>query len=121
MALFGNLSDVPEMSAVEPGEYDCRIVAAKDYETRYSFCVEVVGEDYCPDFWYTLWLPKEDDTVKQRAMTNANIKKFLENLGVDEDIDDLQDFVGVEFSAELGTEADYKNPAMQVNNIKNIT
>ena len=107
MSLFGNLSDIPESGPVEPGEYDLRIVQAKEQSYNSGakailLICEVLDNDNADDIFHKLWLPTDTDTEKKAATKLRMIKEFLDAIGLNpDDVQDPGDFVGIEFTAKL--------------------
>lgn len=122
MGLLPNLSDIKELHAVEPGEYDLRITKAmtQDYDSgakSLTLILEVVGEDTSDDIWHKLWLPVATDTDKKANNKLRMIKDFVDGIGLDSSADlEAEDFKGVTFSGYLDQEPDFRNPE-KVNNI----
>lgn len=113
MGLIPNLSDIPDKSPVEAGEYDLRITKAKETKSkntgRYGcqIIAQIDGEDNASDVFHNLWYGnfkdyQGDDKEKSNTMWRM-VKDFLRALGLDpEDETDESDLVGLEFTAELG-------------------
>lgn len=113
MGLIPNLSDIPDKSPVEAGEYDLRITKAKETKSkntgRYGcqIIAQIDGEDNASNVFHNLWYGnfkdyQGDDKEKSNTMWRM-VKDFLRALGLDpEDETDESDLVGLEFTAELG-------------------
>lgn len=113
MGLIPNLSDIPDKSPVEAGEYDLRITKAKETKSkntgRYGcqIIAQIDGEDNASNVFHNLWYGnfkdyQGDDKEKSNTMWRM-VKDFLRALGLDpEEETDESDLVGLEFTAELG-------------------
>jgi hypothetical protein len=106
-----NLSDIPDLKVVEPGEADLNIKKAKDTESKKTgrtgimLICEFIEEDAAEALIHTLWLPmKGDDETKANTMLRM-LKEFAVGIGLDAD-DDLEtaDFEGVDFTALVDIE-----------------
>jgi hypothetical protein len=110
MSFIPDLSDIPELSPVAPGEYDLRIIQAKETKsnrtgrTGIMMICEIVGEDNAQNLIETMWLPMDsDDEVKKTKMYRM-IKDRLEAIGLPTTGTNVTDFAGAEFSAILDLE-----------------
>lgn len=124
MSLLPNTSDIPELSPVEPGEYDLRIIRAKETQSNRTgrkgimLIHDIIGEDNAEDLIDTIWLPMDtDDEDKKKTMLRM-IKERVLALGLPDDGSvELDDFIGTEFAAILELEdSDFGRR----NNIKRI-
>jgi len=112
MAMIPSLSEIPDRTPVEAGEYDLRITKAKETKSnrtgRYGcmLIIEIDGEDNAETVFHTLWYGnykdyKKDDEEKNNMMWRM-VKDFLRALGLDpEQETDESDLVGLEFTAML--------------------
>jgi len=112
MAMIPSLSEIPDRTPVEAGEYDLRITKAKETKSnrtgRYGcmLIIEIDGEDTAETIFHTLWYGnfkdyKNDDEDKNNMMWRM-VKDFLRALGLDpEQETDASDLVGLEFTAML--------------------
>ena len=112
MAMIPSLSEIPDRSPVEAGEYDLRITKAKETKSnrtgRYGcmLIIEIDGEDNAETVFHTLWYGnykdyKKDDDEKNNMMWRM-VKDFLRALGLDpEQETDESDLTGLEFTAML--------------------
>lgn len=126
MALIPDLSDIPELTLVADGEYDLRVIVAKEIPSKKTgrnsimLVCEILEEDNALNLIHSIWLPMETDDEDKKATMWRMIKEFLTAIGLDT-ADELEpeDFLHVEFSALLGTESsdDYADK----NVIKRIT
>lgn len=112
MAMIPSLKEIPDKSPVEPGEYDLRIIKAKETKSnrtgRYGcmLIIEVDSEDNAETIFHTLWYGNYKDYQKDDEKKNAimwrMVKDFLRALGLDpEQETDESDLVGLEFTAML--------------------
>ena len=136
MSLIPNLSDIPDLAPVNPGEYDLRVIKAQTCHSDRTgrngvlLVCDIIGEDEALNLMHTLWFGndgqyKDDDEDKSNLMWRM-IKDFLRAVGLSEDGElNVDDFDGLEFSAELtyndGTnnEGDQEYPPK--NEIKRVT
>jgi len=112
MAMIPSLSEIPDRTPVEAGEYDLRITKAKETKSnrtgRYGcmLIIEIDGEDNAETVFHTLWYGnykdyKKDDEEKNNMMWRM-VKDFLRALGLDpEQETDESDLTGLEFTAML--------------------
>lgn len=125
MPLFPDTSEIPELKPVEPGEYDLRVIKAKETKSNRTgregvmLICEIVGEDNAENTIDTMWLPMPtDDETKAQTMLRM-IKERLLALGLPDDgTVELEDFTDLQFTALL----DYEEQPNQRprNNIKKI-
>ena len=113
MAIIPSLSDIPDQSPVEAGEYDLRITKVKETKSnntgRYGCMLicEIDGEDNASNIFHTLWYGnynnfQNDDEEKNNMMWRMT-KEFLTSVGLDpENETDESDLVGIEFTADVG-------------------
>lgn len=112
MAMIPSLSEIPDRTPVEAGEYDLRITKAKETKSnrtgRYGcmLIIEIDGEDNAETIFHTLWYGNYKDYQKDDAEKNnmmwRMVKDFLRALGLDpEQETDESDLVGLEFTAML--------------------
>lgn len=124
MSLLPDTSAIPELAPVADGEYDLRIMRAKETESKRTgrkgimLIIDIIGEDNADDIIHTLWLPMEADDDDKRKIMLRMIKEFVLALGLPEDGSvELDDFIGVDFTAILELEdSEYGRR----NNIKRI-
>ena len=112
MAMIPSLSEIPDQTPVEAGEYDLRISRVKETKSnrtgRYGcmMIMEIDGEDTASDVFHTLWYGnykdyKGDDEDKSNLMWRMT-KDFLRAIGLDpEQETDESDLIGLEFTANL--------------------
>lgn len=112
MAMIPSLSEIPDRTPVEAGEYDLRITKAKETKSnrtgRYGcmLVIDIDGEDNAETVFHTLWYGnykdyKKDDEEKSNMMWRM-VKDFLRSLGLDpEQETDESDLQGLEFTAML--------------------
>ncbi len=106
-----NLSDIPELKLVEPGEADLIIKKAiekKSDNTGRSgmmFVCEFTSEDDAEALFHSIWYPMEGDEEYKANTMLRMIKEFVIGIGLDPD-DDLEgkDFEGIQFSAMVDIE-----------------
>jgi hypothetical protein len=134
MAMIPNLSEIPDRSPVEAGEYDLRITKVKETKSkrtgRYGcqLIINIEGEDNADTIFHTLWYGnykdyQSDDEDKNNLMWRM-VKDFLRALGLDpEQETDESDLEGLEFSAELsyndGIDTDEDGNLVKVGNPRN--
>jgi len=107
-----NLKDRQEIKALPKDEYELQITRAEAVDldqgnkARIQLICEVVGEPAADSIYYTLWYPNEDDSDKQRDRKINYIANFMESLGLDSDVSeiDLDDWIGSKFDAILDIE-----------------
>lgn len=126
-----DLTDIPEPKLAEPGEYDLRIISAKDKVTagneaenkpkrNYLFLVcEFKGEDNIENLVHSIYLPCEEDDERKQNIMWRMLKEFIVGIGLDPAGCETSDFEGVEFSAIIGLEKDLQGQPRNV--IKRIT
>ncbi len=101
-----DLSDIPELKAVEPGEYDLRVKKAIDQKknNRESILLicDIVGEEEAEDVMHnmTCTTAPTDDPGKAATMLRMT-KEFIVAVGLDAGDCSTEDFEGLEFSAFL--------------------
>lgn len=112
MSLIPNLSDIPDLGPVEPGEYDLRIIKAQETKSkrtgRYGtlLVIDIVGEDNAQNIMQTLWHGnykdfQADDEEKNQTMWRM-VKDFINSIGLDPNEElEADDFKDVEFTAEV--------------------
>ena len=136
MSLIPNLSDIPDLTPVTPGEYDLRVIKAQKAHSDKTgrngvlLVCDIIGEDEAMNLMHTLWFGndgkfKNDDKEKSELMWRM-VKDFLRAVGLNEDGEiELTDFDSLEFSAELsyndGTNNDGDQEYPPKNEIKRIT
>lgn len=134
MSLIPNLSEIKDKKPVESGEYDLRIVKAKEDKSkntgRYGcqLIIQIDGEDDASDIFHTLWYGNHkdfqgDDKSKSADMWRR-VKDFLRALGLDpEEETSAEDLVGLEFTADLayndGMDTDDDGNPIKVSNPRN--
>ncbi len=113
MSMIPSLSEIPDLSPVESGEYDLRITKVKETKSkntgRYGcmMMIEVDGEDNADTIFHTIWYGnykdfQGDDEDKNNMMWRM-VKEFIAALGLDpENETDESDLVGIEFTADVG-------------------
>ena len=125
MSLFPDTSEIPELKPVEPGEYDLRVIKAKETESRNThrkgvmLVCEIIGEDNAENIIDTMWLPMESDDESKAQTMLRMLKERLLALGLPDDgTVELEDFADLNFTALL----DYEEQEGQRprNNIKKI-
>lgn len=112
MSLIPNLSDIPELTPVAPGEYSLRITKAIDKTAQtgrkgLQMIIEIIGEDNAATIFDNLWFPlPSEDPAKQTTMWRM-VKDKLAALGLPTDgTIELSDFANLEFTAILDIETD---------------
>lgn len=134
MPMIPSLSEIPDRSPVEPGEYDLRITKAKETKSnrtgRYGcmLIIEIDGEDNAETVFHTLWYGnykdyQKDDEEKNNMMWRM-VKDFLRALGLDpEQETDESDLTGLEFTAMLtyndGMDTDEEGKPVKVGQPRN--
>ena len=135
MSLIPNLSDIPDLVPVEPGEYDLRVIKAQATKSKKTgrngvlLVCDIVGEDEASNLMHTLWFGNDgqytaDDDDKSALMWRM-VKDFLRSVGLDENGEvELEDFDGLQFTADLayndGTDDDGKQVYEPKNEIARI-
>lgn len=129
--LIPDLTDIPELTAVEEGEYDLRVIKATEKSSKRTgrpaigLLCEIVGEDNAENVFHDIWLPMESDDENKTQIMWRMVKEFLVALGLPVDgISDLSVFEDLEFSALLiyeDTDQDGEPLARPRNSIKRIT
>ena len=121
-----NLAERKELKTLPPGEYELQVVGAdvqdpKTDKARLSVRCEAIGEPEVYDLYYTLWLPNSKDTEKQVNMKLNRLAKFVETLGLNPDVSqiDLEEWIGATFYAVV-TE-DTLDDGTPVNRVKRVT
>lgn len=112
MSMIPSLSEIPDLSPVESGEYDLRITKVKETKSkntgRYGcmLMIEVDGEDNADTIFHTLWYGnykdyQGDDEEKNNMMWRM-VKEFIAAIGLDpEEETDESDLIGTEFTADV--------------------
>jgi len=112
MSAIPNLSEIKDLAPVNPGEYDLRIISAKDTNSKRTgrngiLCiVEIVDEDLASNIMHTLWFGNDgkytkDDADKSDLMWRM-VKDFLGNIGLNRDGEvELDEFADINFTAEV--------------------
>jgi len=135
MSLIPNLSEIPDLAPVTPGEYDLRVIKAqashsdKTGRNGVLLICDIIGEDEASNLMHTLWFGndgqyKKDDEDKSNLMWRM-VKDFLRAVGLSEDGEiELADFDGLEFTCELsfndGTDDEGNAEYAPKNEIKRI-
>ena len=100
-----DLSNIPDLKPVEPGEYDIRVKKASDTTSNgrkgIMLVCDIVDVNDADTLFHTIWMPKEtEDEGKQNIMYRM-VKDFIVAVGLDPSNVATQDFEGLEFSAFL--------------------
>lgn len=109
-----DLSNIPDLMPVAPGEYDLRIKSAKDVKNKDKtrdgilMIVEVLNEPNADNIFHRLWHPTEaeveNDPDKAKIMWRM-MKEFLASIGAPIDGSlETSDLAGMEFTATLDLE-----------------
>lgn len=120
-----DLSDIPSLEAVPGGEYDLRVISAKDVKSDRTgregimLICEVVGEENAQNVFHRMWLPMENDDDHKKKTMWRMLKEFLESVGLDAGNVDTSDFEGLQFSAQLSLTKD--NKGRDINEIVRVT
>ena len=120
-----DLSDIPELSAVESGEYDLRVIKAQDVVSERTgregimLICEIMGEENAQNVFHRIWMPMEGDPETKANTMWRMIKEFMSGVGLDAGGAETEDFMGLEFSAYLTLTKDQKG--RPVNEIQRIT
>jgi len=126
MSLIPNLSDIPDLEPVADGEYDLRVITAKESPSKRTgrnsimLVCDIVGEDNAQNIIHSIWLPMPSDDASKQEIMLRMIKDFVVAVGLPAEGElDIVDFEDLAFSAilELEENAEYGNR----NNIKRIT
>ncbi len=106
-----NLSDIPDISPVEPGEYDLYIRQAKDTKSNdgsregLMLVIDIQGVENAETIFDTIWFPNASDDEDKAAMMWRMIKERIIALGLDPaEENENSDFVGISFTAKLGVD-----------------
>lgn len=121
-----NLKDRQEIKALPKDEYELQVMNAEALDldqgkkARINVRCEVVGEPTADDVYHTLFYPNEEDSEKQRNRKLNSIADFMEALGLDPDVSeiDLEDWTGQKFTAILDVE---EYDGQERNRIKKVT
>ena len=112
MSAIPNLAAIKDLAPVSPGEYDLRIIKAKDTNSKRTgrngiLCiVEIVDEDLADNIMHTMWFGNDgkytkDDADKSDMMWRM-VKDFLEAIGLSRDGEvELDEFADINFTAEV--------------------
>lgn len=120
-----DLSDIPEQAAVAPGEYDLRVLTAKDVKSDRTgregvmLVCEIVGEENAQNLFHRIWFPMENDPDTKATTMWRMIKEFLDGVGLPVDGCDTSDFENLQFSAYLNLTED--NNGRPINEIARVT
>ena len=118
MSAIPNLSEIKDLAPVSPGEYDLRIIKAKNTNSKRTgrngiLCiVEIVDEDLADNIMHTMWfgnnvadgaMAKYDkDDAEKSAMMWRMVKDFLGAIGLSRDGEvELDEFADISFTAEV--------------------
>jgi len=112
MPAIPNLSTIKDLAPVTEGEYDLRIIKAKDTHSDKTgrngiLCIiEVIGEDLASNIMHTMWfgndgIYKGDDAEKSDLMWRM-VKDFLGAIGLSRDGEvELDEFTDINFCANV--------------------
>lgn len=120
-----DLSDIPSLEPVPAGEYDLRVISAKDVKSDRTgregimLICEVTGEENAQNVFHRIWLPMEKDDQNKKDTMWRMVKEFLEALGLDAGEVETSDFEGLQFSAQLSLTKD--NKGRDINEIVRVT
>ena len=113
MSLIPNLSEIPDLAPVAPGEYDLRVIKAqashsdKTGRNGVLLICDIIGEDEASNLMHALWFGndgqyKKDDEDKSNLMWRM-VKDFLRSVGLSEDGEiELEDLAKMLEAAQEG-------------------
>ena len=111
MSLIPDLSEIPELDVVAPGEYDLRVFNVKEIESKNTgrkaimLSCEIVGEDNALPLFHSIWLPMASDDEDKKQLMLRMIKDFVINVGLPAEGNlEIEDFEDLQFSAFLDIE-----------------
>ena len=111
MTLIPDLSDIPDLEPVAPGEYDLTITKVikvesnKTGRTGIKLVCNILGEDNAETLFHGMWFPMESDDKEKTELLWRMIKEFCTGLGLDTSNGlNEEDFIGLTFSAVLDIE-----------------
>lgn len=100
-----DLSDIPELKPVEPGEYDLTVIKATDIDKNgRKGVLLIINIDDNPEadtIFHNLILPGTMDDEIKSSMMNRMVKEFIVALGLDPAATETEHFNGIQFSALL--------------------
>lgn len=100
-----DLSNIPELKPVEPGEYDLRIKKAIDKTSNgrkmIVLAIDIIDHPEAETIFHNLTLPKETDDEDKAAVMNRMVRDFIVAIGLDPASTTTEDFNGIEFTAIL--------------------
>jgi len=80
---YGN--EQAEIKIAERGEYEVEVLGVRHEEGQYprlSVRLQVVDDELIDDIYHNLWLPNDEDSLKQKAKKIATLRGFVEAFGV---------------------------------------
>ncbi len=109
-----NLSEIPDLTPVPPGEYDIQIVKAemkqnKDKDrTGLMLTCKILNEENTLPVRHNIWFGNTTDDEEKAEGMNRRAKQFIESVGLDAAGEtEAEDFVNLEFTALLKVAADF--------------
>jgi len=125
MALVPSLSDIKDLTNMDPDEYSMRILRAmpiKSQRTGRAGMMMIVAfedEDTAKDILHSLWYPMESDEKSKADNMWRMIKEFMQSLGLNSD-DELEkeDFEDLAFNALIDIGEDMNGA--EINIIKRV-
>lgn len=102
-----SLDEIPDLTPVDPGEYDLRVISAKDVRsertgrTGIMLVCEIVGEENAENVFHRIWMPMESDDERKAQTMWRMMKEFIRSVGLPTDGLETADFENLEFSAQL--------------------
>jgi len=111
-----SLSDIPDLTAVEEGEYDLYIREVKDTKSKRTgrdglmFIIDVQDMDNAAPIIHTIWPPNDSDDADKAEIMWRMIKEFISALGLDpNEENDNSDFKGISFTAEVTYDEEFQS------------
>lgn len=102
-----NLSSIADLTIMPEGEYDLKVVSAKDIQNAakdrdaiFLNC-KIIGEESAKPVFHKLWLGNEADDKEKYDGMMRRIKEFAVAVGLDPDDLETEHFAGIEFTALL--------------------
>jgi hypothetical protein len=125
MPRIPDLSEVPDLEIQPEGEYNLRIVSAKDVISNNTgregimMVISNLDADNAPNIFHRIWFPMEGDDEHKANNMWRMIKELLQSLGLPTTGCDPQDFVGIEFQGLVAIEKDQNEQDQNV--LKRVT
>lgn len=120
MALFEDLSNIPDPVLVEDGIYEVRIQQCEQKQSQsggsyLNIRMSIEGHEDAEPLFHVLFFPREDDTQSQRNNTLRNAASFARAFGLNLGGFDAEDTLGKTANASIKRRK--KNNSEQFENV----